>query len=60
MSAEPNTPPVFPRLKTERIAACPSCMGDCIDEGFDFYCPACQSSWTFAQVGYLEEAEYVD
>lgn len=57
---QPNIPPAFPRLTVERIAACPTCMGDCIDEGFGFWCPACQASWTFAQVGYFEDGSNDD
>ena len=51
----PASGPGWPRLTIERIAACPDCLGDCIDEGVDLWCPACRASWTFAQVGYFEE-----
>jgi exosome complex RNA-binding protein Csl4 len=31
------------------IASCPDCGADLIDEGFSFWCPACQQSVTFAK-----------
>ena len=57
---QPNVPPVFPRLEVQRIAACPECFGDCIDEGTDLWCPRCRASWTFAQVGYFEDVDRDD
>ena len=56
-----NTPPVFaPVYRAAPIAACPTCLGDCIDEGFNFWCPACQTAWTPAQVGWFEDGSNDD
>ena len=48
-----STPPVFP-YRPAPIASCPECLGDCIDEGTDFWCPACREAWSPAVVGYFE------
>jgi hypothetical protein len=51
----------LPRYQPRPIASCPSCMGDCIDEGLGgFWCPACRQGYTAAQVGYFDEGVMPD
>lgn len=51
-----SEPPDFPQYRSLPVAACPSCLGDCIYEGGDGWrCPACDRTWTSQQVAYFEE-----
>ena len=56
MSTQPKfTPPVFqPVYRAAPIASCPECLGDCIDEGTGFWCPACRKTVSPADVGWFE------
>ena len=38
-----------------RVAVCPDCGNDLDDEGFGFWCPACQCSWPFSHVIFPED-----
>ena len=58
--AATSGPPSFPRLTEERIATCPDCFGDLIDEGTGFWCGACRQPYTFAQVAYFEDGDLPD
>ena len=35
---------------TTRVCCCPDCGADLDDEGFEFWCPACQQSYPFNAV----------
>jgi tRNA(Ile2) C34 agmatinyltransferase TiaS len=54
--AATSGPVTLPRYTPSYVASCPECCGDCQHEGVDgYWCPACQRSWSFAEVGYLDE-----
>jgi hypothetical protein len=40
-----------------RVACCPECGSDLDDEGFGFWCPACQCAWPFAYVIFPEDID---
>lgn len=54
------TAPFEPRYVPAPVASCPDCGGDLIDEGFNFYCPADQTSYTPAQAAYFDEGNLAD
>ena len=54
--AAPGTTPYH----ASYIACCPDCCSDLDDEGFDYWCRACQRSWSFLEVALLDESSIDD
>lgn len=45
----------WPKYVPTPVAACPRCLGNCVDEGLGYWCPSCRIPLSTAEVAFFEE-----